>query len=265
MATALGIANRALRILGEPTVSDFTSTSRGGDMSDLFVDAWNEVRDEEDWYFLRTRTVLSDHAEAWTSDVEYAVGDGARQSNVIYNCILTASNIQPGVHASSSSYWESQVQDVYASYTGFYYRYDLPTDLGRVLWMQPANYDYIQEGDWLYTDYTPDTTNLYPRIAYLVDVLTSSATGPAISSTWQDRIPSWFERVVAARLAMDAAITISDDDRVYARAERSYMISLLRAREHNGHIDPGPDLEAQGWADVPSSGSWNVPSKEPNP
>lgn len=265
MATALGIANRALRILGEPTIANFTTTSAGGLLSDLFLDAWNEVREEDNWYFLRTRAVLADHAASWTSDVAYAAGDGCRHSNVIYNCLLDASNIEPGVHASSSSYWASQTQDEYTSYTGYYYRYDLPTDLGRGLWLDPPGYHYILEGDWLYTDYSPDTTNKYPRLAYLVDVLTSSATGPSIGSSYQSRITSWFERVVAARLAMDIAVTLSDNTQEYQRAQMEYLYSLRKAQENNARSDPGPDVDPPMWSGVPSDSHWNKPSREPFP
>lgn len=252
MATALGIANRALRIIGHPTIAAFSSTGTAPQLlSDSFVAVWNEVLAEDDWYFLVKRAQLADHAAAWTSDVSYAVGDGARSNNTIYNCILTASNIQPGVHASSSSYWESQTQDVYASYTDYTYRFDLPTDMGRAIALMPSDHPYILEGDWLYSDYTPDTTNLYPRLIYLADVVTSSAAGPAISSTWQSRIPDWFVGAVAAKLAAETSLLISDNQNKYVIAQRAYSFALRRAMDNNARNNPGPDESPVLWSDVP--------------
>ena len=267
MATALGIANRALRILGVPSIAAFSSSGRGPrQLSDSFVAVWNEVLAEDDWYFLVKRAVLADHAAAWTSDVSYAAGEGARHNDVIYNCLLAASDIEPGVHASSSSYWETQTQEAYAKYTNYWYRYDLPTDVGRPLALMPAGYQYISEEDWLYTDYTPDTTNLYPRLVYLADVLTSSSAGPAIASAYQSRIPDWFAGAVAAKLAMETAPELKGNDNDLLRAQRAYALALRRAQENNARNNPGPDVEQPLWADTPRpSASWNRQSTEPGP
>jgi len=265
MATALGIANRALRLLGEPGITAFTDAGTpAGLVSDLFVDAWNEVLAEEDWRFLVKYAVLADHAAAWTSDVAYVAGRGSTHNKVIYNCILAASNIEPAVHASSSSYWETQTQRVYAQYTGRSYRYDLPTDLQHPIGIMPE-YNYVLVADWLYSDTSPDTTNSYPRLVYLADVLTSSAAGPAIVSASQDRIPSSFERAVAARLAMDAALTITDNQQQYERARGEYFMALQRAQAHNAMENPGPRVPDPLWSDPLSDSSWNVKSKEPYP
>ena len=265
MATALGIANRALRLLGEPGITAFSDAGTPpGLLSDLFVDAWNEVLAEEDWRFLVKYVVLADHAAAWTSDTEYAVGGGATHNNVIYNCLLAASDIEPGVHASSSSYWETQTQRVYAQYTDRSYRYDLPTDVQHPIGIMPE-YGYVLVADWLYSNVSPDTVNDYPRLVYLADVLTSTSAGPSIASAFQSRIPSWFERAVAGRLAMDAAITITDNQQQYERARGEYFMALQRAQAHNALENPGPIPADPLWSDLPSNSSWNVPSKEPYP
>lgn len=256
--TALNIANRALRILGEPKITAFSSTGSVPEViSDMFFDAFFEVMSEDAWYFLNKRAVISDHASAWANSEVYAVGDGCRHNNETYNAILASSDtapliIEPGVHASSTLYWETQTDRLYADYTGWDYKYDLPSDLYRALEIAPQ-YEFVMEGLWLYTDYVPDSTNLYPTLLYQVDVVSSDGNGdPVLDSTYRTRMPAWFERAVATRLAMDTAISITGKESEYKRCRTEHYIALQKAMDHNAMATPGPLAdETDPWSDPP--------------
>lgn len=256
--TALDLANRALRILGEPKITALSSTgSVPGVISDMFFDAFFEVMSEDDWYFLTKRAVISDHASAWVNTGVYAVGDGARNDNIIYNAILASSDtapliIEPGTHASSTLYWEVQTEREYADYTGFAYKYDLPSDIYRTIDISPQ-YGWVMEGDHLYTSYVPDATNDYPAIIYQINVVSSDANGdPTLDSTYRTRIPAWFERAVSSRLAMDCAISITGKQSEYERCRTEYYMAIQKACDHNAMATPGPAAdESDLWSDPP--------------
>lgn len=250
MSTALGIANRALRILGEPALADLTGTDKITNLvNENLLTLFHEVMTEEDWYFLLKRTPVDDYALDWSASTVYSPDDNCRNGNTIYNALLSSTNVEPGVHASSASYWEEYTQDEYSDYTGYWFKYVLPSDIYRVVNLMPEGYGYILEADWLYCNYTPDTTNEWPRVRYMVDVISLSGTIPIISSTYQARIPEWFDRVVACKLATELAMPITNKRDEYERAERRYYMALQTARGHNAMATPGDEDYPDTWTD----------------
>lgn len=74
MATALELANRALRVLGEPKITGFDDTgSKAALIVDLFFTTFRKHLSEDDWYWARERAELTeDEAITNLTELEYA-------------------------------------------------------------------------------------------------------------------------------------------------------------------------------------------------
>lgn len=74
MATALELANRALRVLGEPKLSSFADTSSTCTiLKDLFFTTFRKHLTEDDWYWARARAELTeDETVENLTELEYA-------------------------------------------------------------------------------------------------------------------------------------------------------------------------------------------------
>jgi hypothetical protein len=74
MATALELANRALRVLGEPKLTGFDDTgSRAAQVVDLFFTTFRKHLSEDDWFWARARVALTeDEAVTNLTELDYA-------------------------------------------------------------------------------------------------------------------------------------------------------------------------------------------------
>ena len=140
-------------------------------------------------------------------------------------------------------------------YTPFDYVYDLPSDVYSVIGTDPR-VDYVimpvSGSMYLFCDYSADTTNNYPRVVYQVDVLSlDDNDDPVISSTYTSLIPAWFSRVVAAKLAMDSCIQITDKAELKQDMRSEYYLALKRARQFNEMYTPGASADPSTWGDIP--------------
>jgi|GEM_PF-5818681 len=213
--TTLELANRALRILGEPKLSSFADNgSVSAVINDLFEQTFNLMLKEEDWYWARKRAEL------------------------VEDTLLT--------HYSE---WE--------------YVFDLPTDLLQIRSVTnqiKEEIPYEVEQGHLFTNFPAFTDadgNNYPRMLYTAKVLDSGSVEPDLLSGYADTMTPEFEKAFAARLALEACMTVTKDQQMLQTVRGEYFLSLQRAAQLNAIAQPGFGArEYDDWSDPVEGGGW---------